>query len=406
MRIGNLLLLLAILLPLSSYAHKPSDSYLFLSEGGAPDSLNLRWDIALRDLEAVLALDQDRDRKITWKELKVQQREVFNYALNDLSIHQESTRCLVTTKTLQVNKHSDGGYAVLNVAYVCAEPIGGVVLNYTLFAEIDPTHRGILMDQREGSRTGPFILGPEKNRLKLDVLSEPAGANPVIELIIRYIVEGIWHIWIGVDHILFIMVLILPFVMLTAQNSSPRMLVGIISAFTLAHSLTLSVAVLGWVSLPSRWVETAIALSIIFTAWNNLSRKFHLGRWKLAFAFGLLHGFGFAAVLLDLGLPSQSIAYSLLGFNLGVEIGQLVILLCVFPLPLILQQRHPLRLWCLRHGSLMAIAIATLWCVERSLNVELALYQFAGFSVLIYILIQYLHRRSLKIRSQKPLPVL
>lgn len=372
--------------PLDSFAHKPSDSYLFLQEEAS--SLSLRWDIALRDLQNVIPLDSNEDRKITWGELRSHQAEVFNYALNHLTIRQGMKHCSTTTQSLQVEKHNDGQYAVLNIALDCPETIKDTVLEYRLFADIDPSHRGILLDQRVGHESIPFVLGSDSNQLKLDTTSDPQADRHVF---VNYIVEGIWHIWIGLDHILFILGLIFPFVLALEKQASPRKLIAIISAFTLAHSLTLSLAVLGWVNLPTRWVETAIAVSIIFTAWNNLSSRFNFTRWKLAFAFGLLHGFGFASVLIDLGLPAQSIAYSLFGFNVGVEVGQLVILLCVFPLPLILMKNREIRIWSLHHGSLLAIAVAFLWGIERSLNFDFGLTVFSVLALLVYIFIQRLY---------------
>src|SRR4030095_6644743 len=95
------------------------------------------------------------------------------------------------------------------------------------------------------------------------------------------------------------------------------------TAFTVAHSITLTLAALGIVALPSRWVESAIALSAVLAALNNIFPIVERGRWIAAFAFGLLHGFGFAGALQDLGLPAGSLALSLAGFNLGVEVGAL-----------------------------------------------------------------------------------
>ncbi len=386
MPLSKIIFIVLVLFPLASFAHKPSDSYLFVQ--GGETGPGLRWDIALRDLQNVISLDSNEDLKITWGELKSRQSDVFDYALSNLTISQGMNRCATYARNMQVEKHSDGRYAVLNITIDCPEADEDIVLEYNLFANIDPNHRGIVVDQSGGQQSGPFVLGPDQNKLTLNKMSGSLASRHVF---VNYIVEGIWHIWIGLDHILFILVLILPFVVALEKQTSPRKLIAIISAFTLAHSLTLSLAVLGWANLPSRWVETAIAVSIIFTAWNNLGSRFNFTRWKLAFAFGLLHGFGFASVLIDLGLPAQSIAYSLFGFNVGVEVGQLVILLCVFPLPLMLMKSQEIRIWSLHQGSLLAIAIAILWGIERSLNLDLELSVFSVLTVLVFIFIQRLY---------------
>src|SRR5262249_22796523 len=144
-----------------------------------------------------------------------------------------------------------------------------------------------------------------------------------------FVREGVWHIWLGVDHILFLTCLILPAVFqrrgrwqaADSLRDVAREVFEIVTAFTLAHSITLVISAVGLVRLPSRFVETAIALSVVAAAVNNLVRAID-ARWAVAFALGLLHGFGFSSVLVDLGLPSKELIGALLGFNVGVELGQ------------------------------------------------------------------------------------
>ncbi|HHJ18351.1 MAG TPA: hypothetical protein ENJ84_00745, partial [Gammaproteobacteria bacterium] len=135
----------------------------------------------------------------------------------------------------------------------------------------------------------------------------------------------------------------------------------------------------------SRLIESGIALSIIFAAWNNLHPRFNQNRWKLAFAFGLLHGFGFAAVLADLGLSSKSLALSLLGFNIGVETGQLVILLFLFPLTFRLRNKYYYPGWILQRGSLAAASVAFIWLIERGANQNFSQAEFSLLSLLVFL---------------------
>jgi hypothetical protein len=202
-----------------------------------------------------------------------------------------------------------------------------------------------------------------------------------------YIHEGIWHIWLGFDHILFLVSLLLPAVLVLRDGTwrparSFRAafidVAKVVTAFTLAHSITLSLAALGLVSLPSRWVESAIALSVVLAALNNLFPIVANGRWIAAFGFGLLHGFGFASALSDLGLPAGSLALSLAGFNIGVELGQLAIVAAFLPLAYAMRGTWTYRRVILAGGSAAIAAIAGVWLVERAFDVPLFAILDAG----------------------------
>ena len=190
--------------------------------------------------------------------------------------------------------------------------------------------------------------------------SEPAGEAPTVWGFIRL---GVEHIWTGYDHLLFL------FALLVVCRTF-RSIVAIVTCFTLAHSLTLALATLELVNLPARFVEPAIAASIVYVGVENLWRKGEepRGRWMLTFAFGLIHGFGFASVLRDLGVGrgGEEIAVPLVTFNLGVEIGQVVVAAVV--LPLVWQLRKNEKL--VRRGvpalSALVAAAGLYWLVERT----------------------------------------
>ncbi len=197
---------------------------------------------------------------------------------------------------------------------------------------------------------------------------------------VRYIIEGIWHIWIGFDHILFLLSLLLPAVLVyevKRWQGAPtfglalRQVVGVVTAFTLAHSITLTLASLELMSLPSRWVESAIAASVVLAAANNLWPVVERRRWLLAFMFGLIHGFGFASVLTELGLPKDALVLSLLGFNLGVEIGQLAIVAAFLPVAYLLRNTRFYRRGIFKSGSIITAVVALFWLIERAFNLRL-----------------------------------
>ncbi|TAK47733.1 MAG: HupE/UreJ family protein [Betaproteobacteria bacterium] len=367
------LALLACLLPLGSWAHKPSDSYLSLELEGI--ELRGRWDIALRDLEYALALDANGDGAITWGEVRRRHPDIAAYALSRLELAAGSRPCALVPTAHQIDNHSDGAYAVLRFRAECGGgEIRSVKVGYRLFFDLDPTHRGLLSVSR-GSSTRAAVLSPEQATQEFP-LADEGWLAPLL----AYAREGVWHIWIGIDHVLFLVSLLLPAVFVAvaggwqpATRFRPVFwdVFKVVTAFTLAHSVTLSLAALAVIELPSRLVESAIALSVVLAALNNLWPVVRRGRWLVAFGFGLVHGFGFASVLADLGLPRHALLPALVGFNLGVEAGQLLIVAAFLPLAYGLRRTWLYRRLLFTGGSTAIAGVAALWMLERLLDIKI-----------------------------------
>jgi hypothetical protein len=191
--------------------------------------------------------------------------------------------------------------------------------------------------------------------------------------------EGIRHIWSGIDHVLFLLALLLPSVLRhkpggwSGVERLPPALINvfkIVTAFTAAHSVTLSLATLNIVRLPPKLVETTIAASVALAALNNLRPMFTERGWLVAFCFGFVHGFGFANALADLGLARQTLAVALVGFNLGVEFGQLAIVGVFLPLAYGVRNSWVYQKLTLRLGSAMIAVLAATWVVERAFDLK------------------------------------
>ena len=370
----------------AAQAHKPSDSYLTLKVDGI--SISGQWDIALRDLDFALGLDANGDGGITWGEVRARHNDIAAYAAARLAITGDGQRCTLQTGAQQVDSHTDGAYTVIPLRVTCPSPPADAKLpaqlglQYTLFADLDPQHRGLLnLRTTEGTRTA--VLGPQASQQSFALgAAEPGSTWSQFETYVR---EGVWHIWIGFDHILFLLSLLLPAVgvWLARPNQPVRWqpaerfsqagfdVLRVVTAFTVAHSITLSLATLGWVSLPSRLVESLIAASVVLAALNNVWPLFHGKRWWVAFGFGLVHGFGFATVLADLGLPPDALALALVGFNVGVELGQLAIVAVFLPLAFWLRRSTFYRRGVLIGGSLLISLLAAVWLVERAFDLKL-----------------------------------
>jgi hypothetical protein len=275
-----------------------------------------------------------------------------------------------------VDSHTDGTYSVLPLALRCdaAHPTQ-LAIDYRLFADLDPQHRGLLKLSAQGA-TRSAVLGPHAPLQRFE-LAAPSRWTQFAD----YTREGVWHIWIGLDHILFLLSLLLPSVLVRdaiRRRWQPVArfheafvdVLKVVTAFTLAHSVTLSLAVLGVIELPSRLVESVIAASVVAAALNNLW-PLVVGRlWMVAFGFGLVHGFGFASVLADLGLPRDALAVALVGFNVGVELGQLAIVVAFLPLAYALRRSSFYRRWVMVGGSIVIALVASLWLVERAFAVQ------------------------------------
>ena len=353
-------------------AHKSSDSYLVLRPEGA--RVAARWDIALRDLEQAIGLDADGDGAITWGEVRGRQQAIAAYALARLQVAgDDGAACRAGPATLRVASHGDGAYAALGVAYDCPRAPTALALRYGLFFDFDPQHRGLL--RVDGDADTPVVVfTADQTSQRIDRLA--GGAWRSVAAFWRH---GVWHIWGGVDHVLFLLALLLPAVLRRAGGTwrpvgLREAFVGtakVVTAFTIAHSITLCLAALGAVHAPTRLVESGIAASVVVTALNNAHPVFADGRWLMGFGFGLLHGFGFASVLADPALPVRSLAVALLGFNAGVESGQVVVVAGFLPLAYLARRSWLYQRVTLVAGSCLIALLAGVWFVERAFDLRL-----------------------------------
>lgn len=370
--IRALLVLFCLLMSASAWAHKPSDSYLSLTV--QHDRVEGRWDIALRDLNDAIGLDGDDDGAITWGEVRGKQQEIGAYALSRLALTSSAKTCPSQPSAYLVDDHTDGTYAVFLFTAVCSGPIERLQADYRLLFDVDAQHKGLLRLTHDGE-TVAAIFSPESPTQEFTIGDRSRWREGL-----QFVREGVWHIWVGFDHVLFLIALLLPAVLVRVEgrweavtdfSSVLWSVVSIVTAFTVAHSFTLSLATLDVVRLPSRFVESAIAASVVLAGLGNLYPMMMRRRWLVAFGFGLIHGFGFAAVLSDLGLRQGSLVLSLVSFNLGVEIGQLAIVAAFLPLTYFLRHTWTYQRVVVATGSLTIAGVALLWFIERAFNLKL-----------------------------------
>jgi hypothetical protein len=368
----GILLIVCGTLTESSCAHKPSDSYVKIRPAG--QHLAIQWDISLKDLDFQIGLDADQNGEITWGEVKNRRSAIEASALSHLRIEADGIETQLSPDDLLIANHSDGAYAALMISTGALADAKELKVEYRLFFDVDPTHRGLVLFQNDVA-TSTYVLSPDEPTAEI----KTADTNATHALL-EFVREGIWHIWIGFDHILFLISLLLPAVFLRKEKQwepvetfwpACKAVLKIVTLFTVAHSITLWLSVMEYVKLPSGFVEATIAFSIIVTAVLNLYPVIKLPTWVIAFGFGLIHGFGFANVLVDLGLSSMTLAISLLGFNVGVEIGQIAIVLVFLPLAFWIRHTWFYRYIVFVGGSILIAIIAVIWFAERVGNFEI-----------------------------------
>ena len=351
-------------------AHASSQAYLQLS--GDTSHSQLQADVALRDLDAALDLDADGDALLTWGELRQAEPQIQRWVAQGLAL----SGCTASWQTspLALAKRSDGLYARLVLTTSC--PLSDATsLRYHLLAEVDPTHRALLRTERPG-------LGPQAVLVSPSLAPAPGAesAPPV-----AFWREGIHHLVTGYDHLLFLLCLLLPALprrdnasvsVNVNANDGPgewtrtlRPIVGWVTAFTLAHSMTLGLAVLADVRVPGAVIEPLIAASIVLAALDNLRPFLHrllgLPRWGVALGFGLVHGFGFAGALGELDLPPGELAWALLQFNLGLELAQLGVVVLAVAALWRLRRWSGYARWVQGLGSALAATLGTAWVWQR-----------------------------------------
>jgi hypothetical protein len=356
-------------------AHKPSDSYLALSFSGK--SVGVRWDIALRDLDYAIGLDGAGNGAITWGEVRARRDEIARYAMGRLALRADGAGACVASSldALEIVPHSDGTYAVLHFAAACDREPRAIDVDYELLFDVDPLHRGIArIDDGAGTRTAIFSADDRKQSFDRATLAPAKQLGAAVKL-------GITHIFEGIDHLLFLVALLIPSVLsprgARAWEPVPRLkpalvdVLKIVTSFTLAHSITLTLSALEVLRLPSRLVESGIAVSVVLAALNNVWPVLRGERWAAAFALGLLHGFGFSATLMDMGLPRENLVLTLFGFNVGVEIGQACVVAAFVPLAFLVRGTKGYRWGALVAGSMVIAAVASVWLVERAFMVKI-----------------------------------
>lgn len=332
--------------PVAAHPANVAHARIAIGERAVEIALSLN----LFELDLVLSLDRDLDGRVTPEELEARRADVVEYLRGKVGVATSGRALPMDALTLEIGRSGDGRavaetrlafrseQAIRDLAIRC-EPLTELGVDHTTLARVD--HRG---ESRE------FVFRPG-----VTYRQAPTAVAAALE----FLKLGIVHIFIGGDHIAFLIALLL-------TGGSTLTIVKIVTAFTAAHSVTLSLAALDVVTLNPTVVEAGIALSIVYVAAENLVTQRREGRWVVSFLFGLVHGFGFAGVLRELALPSSALVASLVSFNVGVELAQVAIVVLVVP-ALYALTRTRLHAPLTRVASVVILSLGLFWLYQRTL---------------------------------------
>ncbi len=339
------------------------------------DPVKISLDFGSIILEKMFSLDDNQNKVVSWNELKAHKKEILPYIFRHFQVYSDGQQCRFKIKKYTAHQRgSHQSYIKLDMNLLCPKPEEILKINYDLFFSIDKNQKAFVR-VNDHNQTKPIILSQQSTSYDIDI-----SKHTTMGAFKNFLLTGIWHIWIGFDHILFLLMLLLPAVYyyqnreIKTYNSFKELFIEIakiVTAFSVAHSITLALSVTNIINIDSRYIEIAIALSVLFTALNNMFGFIKSKIWFLAFGFGLIHGLGFANVLKELLLENTTLVAMLFGFNIGVEIGQLVIVLVLLPYIFLAKDSKYYRYIVVYGGSFITAIISAIWAYERYSNVTI-----------------------------------
>lgn len=367
---------LALCLPLTALAHAVGEDYVIVKflEGSVEGHFEIHFD----DLQDKLGLQMDASegqaaQSVATTAAQVQEHIRKNYTIGPAG-GEPYAFDFTGTDVIELPQGTFGQYYFR----IDSGPLPDTLdIRHDLFLEGDRLHRGLLLVEYNAKTDTTYpdeytamVFGPTNPEQSLDLTDVPGLVERK-----EMIVQGVWHIWIGIDHILFLLALMLTTVLVRRDDSWQPVekfgsalwnLLKIVTVFTVAHSVTLMLAALDFISLPSRLVESVIALSIVLVALNNIFAKVKEGSLWIILGLGLFHGLGFASVMSHLPFRMVDLLWMVINFNIGVELGQIAIVAVLFPILFFLRKTAFYEPVILKGVSVVLALIAAWWFIQRA----------------------------------------
>jgi len=348
-------ILLIATLCIGLYAHKLQENYLKVDYNKTTKRLNIAFEIETRPFENQ-TIDDNKNGIISFKELKKHQKKLFDIIQKNIVFTTHSKILSLKKADITFHRYKTQTYMLVKKTFFDT-PQQNLKLNYSLFFDKEKQHKLLI----ELNSKKNIIL--DTNHRQYIFNDDTMTQYQRVKLFIK---EGIFHILDGSDHLLFVLMLLIPSIIkYTKFKNIFVSLLKIITTFSIAHSTTLFIAGMGWYIPNTTLIESCIALSIFVVALFNFFKKYNHISYIIVFAFGLIHGFGFANVLEIANMQTPlSFVVALFGFNLGVEFGQIGVILTSLPL-LLLIAKTPYKDIIFRYISFIALIISFVWFLQR-----------------------------------------
>jgi hypothetical protein len=349
-----------------AFAHDAGTSYLHIAAPSPEADVALRWELAQHDILSSIFIDGDFDGAISGPELEAAREQIAAAVRSQISLERGDAVCEVRVGAPTLTRRDALDFLTVPLTALCPQP-GLLKVGGFMFMPGGTGQRVLLSLQRGGDVLTGVISAAEP------VWSEPERPSAWRDFA-RFVGEGMWHVFIGYDHVAFVLLLLLPSVLRPVNGQWQgalgfgevlRDIVTIVTAFTISHSITLGLAVTGVVQLPGKPIEIAIAASIAVAGLVNVVPKLAPLRLPLALGFGLVHGFGFANALDEIDASGTALLPLLAGFNLGVEFAQLAIVAVVLPLIYAARTRRWYAGGVMPLGSCVLGAAGLVWLLQR-----------------------------------------
>lgn len=339
------------------YSHQYHESYISFDYNKTTPTL--LWEIEGDNLEKIMTLDDSNNSIISWREYKNHKQDILEYAKRYISIKIDDKLITIPTSKMELKRYDDQTYMLVNIEIPKIVP-KKIEINYSLFFKMDQLQRCLIKVNDENS-TKLFTLFRNRENIIIKLEEDSFFDN-----LKEFFIDGIWHILVGIDHILFLLMLIIPSVKNQKEFSKVVAdIAKIVTAFSIAHAISLTLSIYDIVDISSNFINIMIAFSVLLTALNNIFEKIKGFSWQIAFGFGIIHGFGFANALGGLELSSEFFIYFVAIFNIGIEVGQLGIVMVVLPVLFMIRETSLYLKGVLKIGSIFTAFISIIWIFQR-----------------------------------------